>query len=388
MIGAALSASCDEEEDHGEAESIEQLFETDQDGTDATDDRSAPAAMVAPGVTAPPDCTDHTVGTGTPDLTGIGAGADVVDESPHGCLTPRAPPMPPDVDYYSLVSLAANGLVLGGGGGEKRCPRQFVWQTATDEIIWLPIAYGCTKMSADWRFLCRKPVSDERSIPVVWHDGAATPLPPLPGHIAAWVSDMNESGIVVGTSDGPGSTAVVWRNFVPEELPSLGPAYKSKAGTISPDGGIIGGISWDGTSYDTKSDLHVVLWRDGELEDLGWFGTTAVFAAYVADIASNGTIALQAHGQAYVIPPGGERIELHPLEQSEVPIVIGVNRHGTAIGRQEWNGLSVIWRDGTPQALASVVHPPGIDDARFPLAIRDDGAVLTPEHLLVPAACP
>ncbi len=101
--------------------------------------------------------------------------------------------------------------------------------------------------------------SNGSPLPFTWQDGVMTPLPMLPGTKQVNVTGINDSGQVVGYSDGAdGNTyAVTWINGAISKLPTSAGTTYSIATAINDSGQIVGGT---GTSF---FDLNAVSWQGG-----------------------------------------------------------------------------------------------------------------------------
>ncbi|HEV8273109.1 MAG TPA: hypothetical protein VGQ04_17470 [Chitinophagaceae bacterium] len=112
-------------------------------------------------------------------------------------------------------------------------------------------------------------------IPVVWKNGQAYELDPLPGQQFAEVYDINNAGQMVGESlNGNYVSPTTMRATVfslegdPIDLGTLGGSKASAVG-INEDGDIVG------VADNTAGQSHAFLYKDGVMKDLGTLGGTA-----------------------------------------------------------------------------------------------------------------
>jgi probable HAF family extracellular repeat protein len=105
--------------------------------------------------------------------------------------------------------------------------------------------------------------------PVLWKDGAVTVLNETGGE----ANDINETGQIVGQAFNPSLShreAFLWENGVLTWLGTLPEGGVSAATAINDRGEIVG--------VDTLPDaIHAVLWRGGQIIDLGLSGRTVPF---------------------------------------------------------------------------------------------------------------
>jgi uncharacterized membrane protein len=198
------------------------------------------------------DYQTPTVWTVTLDASGAVTGSEVVDL-----------PVPTGFSYGEARAINDAGDVIAGGG----------------QGLDLPDA--------------------ERGPPVVWSGTpwSLTELAPLPGQEGGVARDVNDEGLIVGTSGG--NFATVWRltdPANPTELPApLG--GDSRALAVNNQGHVVG----DCTTPDVNADpWHAILWRppytDDDACDLhvasGWpFNVGKTFALSVSDVnPSDGTV--------------------------------------------------------------------------------------------------
>ncbi|MBW3537801.1 MAG: DUF1566 domain-containing protein, partial [Actinobacteria bacterium] len=98
---------------------------------------------------------------------------------------------------------------------------------------------------------------------VMWVDGVPTRLAEPGADGSTFAFDINESGVIAGQwAPGDGTYApVVWANGGVTILPALG--NDAGADALNDDGDIVG------YSLDADDAVHAILWRGGELIDLG-----------------------------------------------------------------------------------------------------------------------
>jgi len=111
-------------------------------------------------------------------------------------------------------------------------------------------------------------------IPVVWKNGQAYELQPLPGQQYGEVYDINNAGQMVGESlNGNYVSPTTMRATVfslkgdPIDLGTLGGAKASAAG-INEDGNIVG------VADNASGQSHAFLYKEGVMQDLGTLGGT------------------------------------------------------------------------------------------------------------------
>lgn len=108
---------------------------------------------------------------------------------------------------------------------------------------------------------------DVRAAGFVWRDGLMTALPTPAAMTDAAAMGLSDTGFIVGfarNGDEP-ARAVRWRDGISEVLPSLNAGAHAYAKAVN-DAGHAVGLEQD----DTRS--RALLWRDGVVIDLGFFG--------------------------------------------------------------------------------------------------------------------
>jgi probable HAF family extracellular repeat protein len=182
-----------------------------------------------------------------------------------------------------------------------------------------------------------------------WYRGHRTVLPTLPGPgRSATATDINARGEVVGASDGPhGRRAVLWRHGDVTDLGTLGGDY-SWAAALNDRGDVVG------ASTTAAGELHAFLWSGGRMRDLGLPGTS-----YAADVNNHVTVVGMAdfgdpgrdtafrwrHGVAVRLPAPGRA---H---------VAALNDRGTAVGSYTLDGPpahAVRWYGGVMTPLGGL----------------------------------
>jgi probable HAF family extracellular repeat protein len=212
------------------------------------------------------------------DLTGVNmvSGADIND---HGAV--------------------AGGVSLSSGGYGPT----FLWQQGSIQWITPAGVYSLVTALNNNGQVVGYHLVGQSTAAFVWQNGTLTDLPPLatscfygPGQGEAL--DINDAGVIVGTTQGSGSSctnsAVVWQGGSVTELPKLAGSddhYLARA--ISQQGVIVG-------EADSSSSLEpwtheAVLWVDGQIQALPALGglnsiayainSSGVVAGYADDSA-------------------------------------------------------------------------------------------------------
>lgn len=123
-------------------------------------------------------------------------------------------------------------------------------------------------------------------VPVIWRDGSSTPLFSWPRSGEA--TAINDAGRVVGYALHWGlQEAFAWDNGVVTWLGTLQPGQPSEATAINNRGEIVGNARLTGP---TSSVLRAVLWRNGELVDLGLSGTAGEDVSEAFGITNSGQV--------------------------------------------------------------------------------------------------
>lgn len=122
----------------------------------------------------------------------------------------------------------------------------------------------------------------------VWNQGTVTDLGSLDAGGSSAATDVNASGVVVGSStsaDGKSTLPVRWNGTKITAL-KVPNGAKSVANGINRNGVIIGQ-----STFDADGSTHGTAWRDGAVVDLGVFGD---FQTQPADINTAGAVVGQA----------------------------------------------------------------------------------------------
>jgi len=209
-------------------------------------------------------------------------------------------------------------------------------------------------------------------IPVVWKNGQAYELVPLPGQQFGEVYDINNSGQMVGESlNGNFVTPTTMRATLfsidgpPIDLGTLGGTKASAAG-INEDGDIVG------LADNASGQSHAFLYRDGVMQDLGTLGGTASNANA---INNNGEIvgrALLANGaiRAFLYKEG----VMHDLGTlgGAASVAFDINDKGEVVGfARVANGQAhaFLYKDGVMYDLGTLG---GIDSRAYGINNRGD----------------
>jgi probable HAF family extracellular repeat protein len=161
-----------------------------------------------------------------------------------------------------------------------------------------------------------------------WKDGVITDLGALPGIGGSFVNDINAKGVVTGMSLNGRTTpvfgglplfdAVVWKNGELTDLGTFGgPA--SYAGAINDHDQVVGfALNSTPDSFDLGSScqnfpmptqMHAFIWHEGFLRDLGTLGGTDSCALFINE---RGQVAGNSFTNT-IVNPGTGRPTLHPF---------------------------------------------------------------------------
>ena len=209
-------------------------------------------------------------------------------------------------------------------------------------------------------------------MPVVWKNGQAYDLQPLPGQQFGEVYDINNSGQMVGESlNGNFVTPTTMRATLfsidgsPIDLGTLGGTKASAAG-INEDGDIVG------VADNAAGQAHAFLYRDGVMQDLGTLGGTTSNANA---INNNGEIAgrsLLANGaiRAFLYKEGA-MYDLGTLG-GVASVAFDINDKGEVVGfARVANGQAhaFLYKDGVMHDLGTLG---GIDSRAYGINNRGD----------------
>jgi probable HAF family extracellular repeat protein len=124
-----------------------------------------------------------------------------------------------------------------------------------------------------------------------WRKGVMTQLPGLSAFGASAAQAINDSGTVVGDSeDGlidsvsglPEINAVLWRNGEIEDLGTLG-GNSSGAISVNEGGQVTGWSETNIVDSSGETETHAFLWKNGSMHDLGTLGGPVSFGQDVND---------------------------------------------------------------------------------------------------------
>ena len=125
--------------------------------------------------------------------------------------------------------------------------------------------------------------------PGVWFHSDVTSLPVIgtvdvAHYPYADATDINASGQVVGWGETPQErqVAILWRDGVPTVLPSPQQSRYNRAWAINADGDVVGAV--DLSPSFSYSIFRAVLWRDGQVTELGTLGGTESQAFGINDL--------------------------------------------------------------------------------------------------------
>ncbi|RZL01004.1 MAG: PEP-CTERM sorting domain-containing protein [Rubrivivax sp.] len=153
------------------------------------------------------------------------------------------------------------GTIVGGSGGQAA-----IWKNGQVQPLGPVPSQGTSTLAVaiNDSGVSIGSSGDFVSRPLLWSaDGTVTELENPPAGYEPSPRDLNNTGLVVGVSQGIHSLdAVVWRNGVGEALPRF--KYADGAATAVNDAGQIVGITY---AYWDTSTL-ATLWQDGQVYDL------------------------------------------------------------------------------------------------------------------------
>ncbi len=174
---------------------------------------------------------------------------------------------------------------------------------------------------------------------------ALTDLGTLPGSASSRASAINARGDVVGGSTGGVEHAFLWTargGFV--DLGTLG-GLLSHAQDINARGDIVG------TSTTASGHSHALLWRDGQIIDLGTL-PGGLESSAAEDISNNGIVVGISGGIGFVWTASEGMRPLPPLPGFDLSGAYAVNERGEIVGFSSS-------RSGTPSNQATLWSPDG-----------------------------
>jgi probable HAF family extracellular repeat protein len=131
-----------------------------------------------------------------------------------------------------------------------------------------------------------------------WQDGALTDLGALPGvnsgganaiNARGWITGFSQNGETDPVSGFPAGHAVLWKDGQIIDLGTLGTGILSSGNYID-NGGVVVGVSAIDTSFDPfavlgpfSSPTHAFMWKNGVMRDLGTLGGPDSFIAGLCD---------------------------------------------------------------------------------------------------------
>ncbi len=195
-------------------------------------------------------------------------------------------------------------------------------------------------------------------------DGAMSALPDL-GLGQSFAHDVNDAGLVAGSSNDPGTardTAVTWLGGVVEDVGKTEPHSYSRAYGVS-EGGVLVGFAWN-----LFSPNDAILFDGGVWSMIGGFGQFQNAEAY--DVTDTGYVCgLQAFPSgswhACLWTPGGA-LDLGLLAGHDTSELYDVNDAGLAVGRSYDTftaaSRAIFWDGTTLHDLEDLVAPsvPGV----------------------------
>jgi probable HAF family extracellular repeat protein len=197
----------------------------------------------------------------------------------------------------------------------------------------------------------------------VWWDGTVRHHAPLSGHIASWAADVNRAGLVVGWSvnSNGNTTAAAWDSGRVRNLGSAGPRPQVSWALAVNDAGVIVGRG----EFSSGAPRRALMWSGSTTTVLpglggGVDGATSISPAGVVSGGSRSAQTSKFHG---VLWRNGQVQDLGLLQGFHETVAYGVNDCGLAVGDSivdlfTGRTVAVGWSGGQARELGSLL-PPG-----------------------------
>jgi probable HAF family extracellular repeat protein len=319
----------------------------------------------------------------TTAVTGLDAGGRAVGRSgghavrwgEAGTPVPLAPGLP-EGGTSEAIAVAASGAVAGsevvpsstpGGSADVAA---VLWRDGERVRLSGPAPVNDRPVDINGReqVLLRVGTGSGTSGTALWDGGVTTTAPLVDGGVPLAGADLNEWGVVVGTSraGSPQSKAWAWRpGRPPVELVAPGLDHL-RAVAVNDRGDVVG----EGRNADGQT--RMVRWRDGRATDLGTLGGPDAYH-FVSDLyppqVVNGRgdvvgASTTASGATHAFRwRDGAMVDLGDLGDGEATLPTAVNRRGDVVGVAAGpQGLqsAVAWRNGRIVDLQALVGGPGL----------------------------
>ncbi len=215
-------------------------------------------------------------------------------------------------------------------------------------------------------------------VPFLWKKGVMNALPTLGGPNGS-ISTVNDEGIAVGYAENatkdPSCTApqvlqfrpAVWAYGQVQELPVFPGDSEGIALGVN-NQGVVTGTSGTCAPFNPASQVyltfaHALIWRNGQMTDLGNLGGAGTFLG-------NSACAVNSHGQVVgqsdlpgdstghaFIWENGVMNDLGPYPGDAASLALGVGEDGEVVGLSldpDFNLRAMVWDNGIPVDLNSI----------------------------------
>lgn len=184
---------------------------------------------------------------------------------------------------------------------------------------------------------------------VLWSGGSITalsPLSPVPQYSSAY--GLNDTGTIVGSLNDLPYRAVKWTNGTPSNIGFLAGASDSTPFDVNNAGLVVGTSTLAGNGYS-----RATLWKPGQVVDLGTLGGTDSWASGINEaghVAGAATRANSSTTHATVWRDGQAFALTAPTSGALGSWANDVNEQGQAVGWGIWTTAydrhAALWRDG------------------------------------------
>ncbi len=192
----------------------------------------------------------------------------------------------------------------------------------------------------------------------IWHDGNIFDLGTLGGE-SSFANAMNDLGKVVGESEFElksfRNKAFIWQNGKMQVLPAPHPDWDGRAAfDINNLGEIVG------YGYSVDGQLTGLLWRNGEVFDLGSLGGQGSTHAYAINessviVGNSRTRAEEEHAVKWV---NGQIFDIHTSSAGAESVARGLNDRGQIVGENNSANVAMILNPGEDWIILNDVVPP------------------------------